>query len=157
MSTPSLPSLRSTFLGELRIFVSQSFFVEGTPHGWRRLDRLDSGDFRGPRISAEVQPGGLDILLRTSDGTLRPDVRLVLMLDDGHPMLVQYRGVRHGSKDVMERIFKGENVDPSEYYLRTSLTFETASSKYDWLNRVVAVGVGRREPNGVVYEVHEIL
>jgi hypothetical protein len=37
------------------------------------------------------------------------------------------------------------------------MTFETASPKYDWLNRIVAVGVGRREPEFAIYEVFEIL
>ena len=44
-----------------------------------------------------------------------------------------------------------------EYYLRTGMVFETASAKYDWLNRIVGVGVGRREPSAAVYDVFEIL
>jgi hypothetical protein len=37
------------------------------------------------------------------------------------------------------------------------MVFETASAKYDWLNRIVGVGVGRREPSAAVYDVFEIL
>ncbi len=45
----------------------------------------------------------------------------------------------------------------SEYYLRTAPFFETSSPAYAWLNKIVTVGVGDRQPDGVVYEVFEIL
>ena len=84
-------------------------------------------------------------------------MRLPLELDDGHPLLIVYRGVRHAPAEVMARIAAGEHVPKESYYLRTALTFETASPKYDWLNRIVAVGVGRREPEFAIYDVFEVL
>jgi len=47
-------------------------------------------------------------------------------------------------------------VNPSEYYFRTTPVFETAAEKYAWLNRLVAVGVGRRTRTGVEYSVYAI-
>jgi len=35
--------------------------------------------------------------------------------------------------------------------------FETAAKSYDWLNRVVAVGVGERTPTGVSYKVYSLI
>jgi len=35
--------------------------------------------------------------------------------------------------------------------------FETSSEKYSWLNRMVAIGTGRREAAGPIYDVHEVL
>jgi hypothetical protein len=35
--------------------------------------------------------------------------------------------------------------------------FETAAAKYDWLNRIFAIGTGRRPPEGPVYEIYEVL
>ena len=149
--------LKSVYLGELKIDVTGSVLLGASPLGNRRLDRLDKGHFKGPRVNALILTGGMDLLLGGADGALRPDVRIVLQLDDGDALLIQYRGVRHGPPDVMQRIANGELVPPSAYYLRTSMLFETASKKYDWLNRIVGVGVGRREPGGVVYAVHEVL
>ncbi len=151
-----MPELRSTYLGELRIKVTGSHTLGQSPLGRRRLDELASGHLKGPKINADII-AGMDLLLTGADGALRPDVRLVLKLDDGEVLLIQYRGVRHGAPEVMARIAAGEQVAPSEYYLRTSLVFETASKKYAWLNRIVGVGVGRREPDAAVYDVHEIL
>ena len=152
-----LPALKSSYLGELRIEVSGSYMLGASPAGLRRLDRLDKGHFKGPRLNAEVLTGGMDLLLGGADGALRPDVRIALELDDGEILLLQYRGVRHGPPAVMQRIAQGETVASHEYYLRTGLVFETASKKYDWLNRIVGVGIGRREPAAVVYDVHEVL
>ena len=151
-----MPELKSTYIGELRIEVTGSYMLGASPLGQRRLDRLERGHFKGPKIQAEIV-AGMDLLLGGADGAMRPDVRLVLKLDDGETLLIVYRGVRHGPPEVMQRIAKGEQVPPHEYYLRTGLVFETASRKYDWMNRIVAVGVGRREPGAAVYNVFEIL
>ena len=152
-----MPELESTYIGELRIEVTGSYMLGGSPLGQRRLDRLDKGHFKGPKVEAEIVAGGMDLLLGGADGALRPDVRLVLKLDDGETLLIVYRGVRHGPPEVMQRIAKGEQVPPHEYYLRTGMAFETASRKYDWMNRIVAVGVGRRAPGAAIYDVFEIL
>jgi len=152
-----MPELKSTFIGELKIAVTGTYMLGECPQGRRRIDLLSKGQFEGPRINAKIVPGGVDLLLAGNDGAVRPDVRLLLELDDGHPLLSIYRGVRHGSPEVMSRIAAGELVPRENYYHRVALTFETASPKYDWLNRIVAVGVGRREPEFAVYEVFEIL
>ena len=58
---------------------------------------------------------------------------------------------------TIERLNRGENVDPSEYYFRVAPFFETASAKYGWLNRIVTVATGHRLPEGPVYQVFEVL
>jgi len=152
-----MPELKSAYIGELMMEVTGSYMLGDAPVGKRRLDRLDKGHFKGPKIQAEIVTGGMDILLGGTDGAVRPDVRLILKLDDGEILLIQYRGVRHAPAEVMQRIAKGERVPPNEYYLRTSLVFETASKQYHWMNRIVGVGVGRREPSAVFYDVFEVL
>lgn len=152
-----MPELKSAYIGELKIAVTASYMLGNGPLGNRRIDLLSQGQFEGPRIKARIVPGGVDILLGGSDGAVRPDVRLPLELDDGHPLLISYRGVRHAPAEVMARIAAGERVPRESHYLRTALTFETASAKYDWLNRIVGIGVGRREPEFAIYEVFEVL
>jgi len=68
-----------------------------------------------------------------------------------------YRGIRHGPADIIKRIDQGEVVDPATYYFRINPLFETASTKYDWLNRIVSIGIGHRQAGGPVYSVFEIL
>lgn len=45
-----MQELRSSYIGELKIGVTASYPLGRTPLGWRRLDRLDFGHFKGPRI-----------------------------------------------------------------------------------------------------------
>jgi hypothetical protein len=35
--------------------------------------------------------------------------------------------------------------------------FETSSEKYDWMNRIIAVGTGHRLPDGPIYSIFEVL
>ena len=149
--------LRSEYLGRLTIEVGQSHMVGATPRGRLRVDVFSGGGFEGPRIKAKLLSGGSDALVERGDKALQPDVRLTLQTDDGALIFVNYRGVRHGSPEAMAMIARGEIPEPSAYYLRNAPFFETAAPKYDWLNRIVSVGVGRRTPTQAIYEVHEIL
>ncbi|MGI9524488.1 MAG: DUF3237 domain-containing protein, partial [Hyphomicrobiaceae bacterium] len=82
---------------------------------------------------------------------------MILRTDDNALIYVQYTGVRYGTAEVMSKLAAGETVDPSEYYLRSTPYFETASQQYDWLNRIVSVGIGRRTPDHAAYDVYHIL
>jgi len=123
----------------------------------RRIDIFNGGEVEGPLLRGTILPGGSDTLLTRNDSSLAPSVRLMIKTDDEALILVRYKGIRHGPPEVMERIANGMNVEPSEYYLRNAPFFETSSGKYDWLNRIVSVGIGRRETDSAVYDVHEIL
>jgi hypothetical protein len=129
-----------------------------TPAGNRRVFTVSGGQFLGDQLRGEVLPqAGSDLLLVRAGGSYQQDVRLILRTDDGALILMTYRGVRHASPEVSARIARGERVAPSDYYLRTTPFFETASPKYAWLNKIVSVGIGERQPDGVSYEVFEIL
>jgi hypothetical protein len=52
---------------------------------------------------------------------------------------------------------RGEPVDPTIYYFRMNPMVETSSKKYDWMNRIIAVGTGDRLPDGPVYGIFEVL
>jgi hypothetical protein len=66
-------------------------------------------------------------------------------------------GLRHGPPDVLAALARGESVDPSTYYFRTTPRFETSSQPYAFLNRVLAVSSGDRRASGPIYTIEEIL
>ena len=68
-----------------------------------------------------------------------------------------YQGLRHGPSDVMDRMERGEAVDPTSYYFRINPLLETSAPKYDWINRIVAIGIGYRRADGLIYSVFEVL
>jgi len=119
---------------------------------------VSGGQFTGDRLSREVLPqGSSDFLLLRADGSYQQILRLVLQTEDQQLILTTYRGVAHASTEVGARRARGEQIAPSEYYLRTAPFFETASAKYAWLNKIVSDGIGERGTDEVKYEVPEIL
>lgn len=159
-STPTSPDLaadlKSEFLFDMKGALEAPQSVGSTPAGGRRIWYFKSGSFAGPRLRGEVLPGGGDWALERPDGVVQLDVRITLCTEDGALIYVTYRGVFDASPDVLRRLRSGEPVDPAEYYFRTTPVFETSAEQYRWLNRIVAVGVGRRTGAGIEYAVYAI-
>lgn len=154
----TMNELRSKRLFTITIRLHPTIEMGNTPAGKRRVFAVSGGEFEGDRIRGTILPIiGSDLLLVRADGSAQQDVRMLLQTDDQALVLMTYRGVRHASDEVNARIARGESVDPADYYLRTAPFFETASPKYAWINKLVAVGVGERRGDNVVYEVFEIL
>jgi len=123
----------------------------------QRVAAVPGGIFEGERLSGTVLDGGSDWQTIRGDGATTLDVRLVLETDDGALIGMTYSGIRHGPAEVLARLAKGEAVDPADYYFRTSARFTTSDPRYAWINGIVAVGLGHREPQGPVYNLFEIL
>jgi hypothetical protein len=51
----------------------------------------------------------------------------------------------------------GADVDPSEYYFREALFFETPVGKYEWLNRIIAIAKGGRLKSEGFIDAYEVL
>src|SRR5215212_6371946 len=149
-------TLASEFLATLEIELLESFHLGHTPFGSRRIDIFRGGCLKGPRIEAKILNGGSDALLRRSDGAIQPDVRLTVETGDGALIYVTYRAVRRGPPDIMAALDRGENPSPTSYYLRSVPFFETGAEDYAWLNQIVTVGVGRREPQRAIYDIFQI-
>src|SRR5262252_4652440 len=66
-------------------------------------------------------------------------------------------GVRHGPPEVIAALARGEAVEPSRYYFRTVMRFETADPALAWLNRILALGTGAREKLAVRLDVYEVV
>jgi hypothetical protein len=149
--------LRSEFLCTLAGEVGSPKEVGVMPQGERRIVPIEGGRFDGPRLRGRVLPFGADWMSIRSDNVIAIDCRAVLETDDRALIYMYYRGFRYGPSSVMEALGRGESVDPSAYYFRIAPAFETGSDKYSWLNRIVAVGIGRRVPSGPIYDIYKII
>jgi uncharacterized protein DUF3237 len=153
----TLRTLRSRALFVIRLDVRPIEVIGSTPGGNRRVGIVTGGSFVGERLSGDVLDGGSDWQNVRRDGATTLDVRLILRTHDGCLIGMTYQGIRHGPAEVLESIAKGIPVDPAAYYFRINPMFETADPRYDWLNRVLAVGIGHRPPEGAIYSVFEVL
>jgi hypothetical protein len=150
--------LRTAHLFTIWLEVGEIKDLGATPYGNRRIAAVKGGRFEGEELRGTVEPAPAgDWLLLRRDGVLMLDVRLTLRTQDDALIYMSYRGMRHGPQWVLDRLNKGEKVDPSEYYFRTAPLFETASEKYSFLNRIMSIATGRREAAGPIYEVFQVL
>ena len=152
-----IAEIRTQHLLTLKLAVNGMQPIGETPSGNRRVGLVAGGTFEGARLKGIVLPGGADWMIVRPDGVTTLDVRIVLQTGDGAAIGLTYKGLRHGPAAVMEKVNSGQFVDPSEYYFRTIITFETASPKYAWLNTIFGIGTGSRPPEGPVYDIFEVL
>src|ERR1043165_9378522 len=127
------------------------------PFGHRRVVNLLGGTVSGAKLNGRILPGGADWQIMAKDGALDIHARYTIESDAGALIQVDSKGVRHGPSEVLARMPKGEDVDPSLYYFRTVMRFETAHPSADWMNRILAVARGAREKNAVKLDVYEVL
>jgi len=153
-----MEDLKTEFLFEVSEELQVPEEVSATRQDPRRLINITGGSVTGPKLQGEVLAGGNHWVRVRPDGVFELDARLTLHTDDGHLVYTAYQGIVHAPPDITLRLRQGEsNIDPSAYYYRTTLTFETGPQGYDWLNRTVAVGVGKRTSTGVTYSVYAVL
>jgi Protein of unknown function (DUF3237) len=150
------PDLKLSF--EARVSVDAPRVVGPSSHGLRRIVPITGGTVSGPAFQGRVVPGGADWQFVRPDGVLSIEAKYTLESNDGVLVMVTNRGVRHGPASVIEKLTRGEAVDPSLYYFRTTAEFEApVSSKYAWMNRAVFVGVGERQADVAVIKFYEVL
>jgi hypothetical protein len=152
-----MAEIRTTHLFKMTLEVAGMQPIGATPAGNRRIGLVAGGTFEGARLRGKVLQGGADWIVVRPDGVTTLDVRLVLETDDGAAIGMTYRGLRHGPPEVMDKLNRGEPVDPSTYYFRIAVAFETAAAKYVWLNSAAFIGTGDRTPTGPIYDVFEVL
>ena len=86
------------------------------------------------------------------------DVRLALLTADGATITMTYTGLAYGkTEEAMTQFRNREAVLDADIHIRTTPRFETSDPRYDWLNRVIAVGHGYRDAEESGYRVFEIV
>ena len=129
------------FLMLLRLTTAGTEEIGSTPRGKLSIFPVTGGSFEGDRLPGRVLPGGGDWVIAMPDGTFELDLRVTLETDDGALIHMTLTGVR----------------DDANQYFRTLPRFETAAPKYEFLNRMLAVGIGEIHPDGPVHAIEELV
>lgn len=136
--------MRSRPLMTLRLSTAPTQNIGAGPRGTRLTFPITGGSFEGDRLRGKVLPGGGDWVLKRPDGVLELDLRITLEVDDGALIHMTFEGIRDdGAKGAP--------------YFRTLPRFETADTKYSFLNRLLSVGAGEIGADGPVHVIEEIL
>jgi hypothetical protein len=146
-SEPVVPNLEH--IAQLIVHLLEPIEAGRNIRGSRRLIPITGGQVTGPRLFGRVLPGGADHQLIRTDGVSEIEARYVIETEDGHRIYVRNVGVRHGPQEAIDRLNRGELVDPGLIYFRTVVSFETEAKDLQWLMRDLFVGTGARFPDRV--------
>jgi len=146
--TPTL-----TFIARIDIEVAApiDLGVGDGPH--RRIVPILGGTVRGPELNGIVLPGGADFQVLRTDTRTELEARYAIETDDGERVYIENFGIRSGSAEDIGRITRGEPVDPSRIYFRSSPRMSAVGERWSWLTSRIMVARGERQPDSVRLEV----
>jgi hypothetical protein len=136
-------------VADLVVRIAQPIEIGRISGNLRRMIPIAGGEVFGPALHGKVLPGGADYQIMRADGVTDLHARYVIETEDGQLIYVENSGVRYGPPELMEKLRRGEPVDPALIYFRTTPRFETAAPGYEWLMRSLFVCSGARFPDRV--------
>jgi len=152
--TPQL-STRYVFTITARIGEVTSAGEIGT--GVRRIIPIIGGEVKGEGINGKVCPFGADFQIIRPNELIELEAKYAFETDDGAVVCVENKGLRFGPVDLLQKLKRGEPVDPKLIYCRTVPRFETGAAKYRWLMETLFIGSAARHADRVVIDVHRVL
>lgn len=142
---------------DLVVRVGTPIEVGNTPAGLRRLIPIVGGEVTGLCLQGRILPGGADFQLIRPDGVTELHARYVVECRSGARIYIENSGLRHGPAEAMQRLIRGEEVDPAVIYFRTTPRFETGDESLSWLTRHIFTASGVRRPGQVELAIYQIL
>ena len=152
-----ISALQTKHVFRLAIKVGAPIVAGDIGHGIRRVIPILGGDVFGDGIKGTIFPVGADFQVIRPSGFTELEAKYAFEMDDGAIVYIENIGIRFGPKELLDRIAKGEIVDPTRIYFRSVPKFETGSEKYRWLMESLFIGVGARHPDRVEIDVHQVM
>ena len=125
--------------------------------GERRIIPITGGEVRGKDVNGKILPFGADFQIVRPDSSIELEAKYAFETDDGAVIYVENRGIRRGPLELVQKLNRGEAVDPALIYFRTVPRFETGAAKYRWLMESLFVASAARHAGRVVIDVHQVL
>ena len=151
------PQLQTKHVFTLVIEVGAPIVAGDFGYGLRRVIPILGGTVHGDGITGRILPGGADFQVIRPDGFTELEAKYAFELDGGAVVYIENIGIRFGPKEALDRIARGEEVDPALIYFRSVPKFETGAATYRWLMQHLFIGVGARHPDRVELDVHQVL
>ena len=126
-------------------------------HGVRRIIPIIGGDVRGETVNGKVLPFGADFQIIRPNELIELEAKYAFETDDGAVVYVENKGIRFGPVDLLQKLKRGEPVDPNLIYCRTVPKFEAGAEKYRWLMQHIFIASAARHADRVVIDVHQVV
>ena len=151
------PQLATRYVFTLTVRIGEVTSAGETGHGVRRIIPILGGEVKGETVNGKVCAFGADFQNIRPNELIELEAKYAFETDDGAVVYVENRGLRFGPVELLQKLKRGEPVDPELIYFRTVPKFETGSEKYRWLMQNLFVGSAARHADRVVIDVHQVL
>ncbi len=151
------PELKTRYVFTITAEIAAVTSAGELGHGLRRIIPITGGAVKGEKVNGKVLPFGADFQIIRPNELIDLEARYAFETDDGAVVYVENKGIRFGPVELLERLKRGEPVDPKLIYFRTVPKFETGHEKYRWLMQHIFVASAARHADRVVIDVHMVL
>ena len=152
-----IPVLQTKYVFTITAHIGSVTSAGDIGHGVRRIIPVIGGEVRGAGINGKVCAFGADFQIIRPNELIELEAKYAFETDDGAVIYVENKGIRFGPVELMQRLKRGEPVDPKLIYFRTVPRFETGAAKSRWLMEHLFIGSAARHADRVVLDVHQVL
>jgi Protein of unknown function (DUF3237) len=151
------PALQTKYVFTITAYIGGVTSAGEIGSGVRRIIPIIGGEVKGETINGKVCAFGADFQIIRPNELIELEAKYAFETDDGAVVYVENRGIRFGPAELLQRLKRGEPVDPDLIYFRTVPKFETGAAKYRWLMEHIFVASAARHADRVVIDVHQVL
>ena len=151
-----VPALETKYVFTITARIAEVTTAGDIGQGVRRIIPITGGEVTG-EVNGKVLPFGADFQIIRPNELIDLEAKYAFETNDGAVVYVENKGIRFGPVELLQKLKRGEAVDPKLIYFRTVPKFETGAEKYRWLMQRVFVGSAARHADRVVIDVHQVM
>jgi hypothetical protein len=152
----SIPALETKYVFTITAKIGDVVSAGEIGTGVRRIIPIIGGEVQG-MVRGKVLPLGADFQIIRPSELIDLEAKYAFETDDGATVYVENKGIRFGPTDLLQKLKRGEAVDPKLIYFRTVPKFETGHENYRWLMEHIFVASAARHADRVVIDVHQVM
>jgi hypothetical protein len=151
-----MPALETKYVFTITARIGSVISAGEIGSGVRRIIPIIGGEVKG-EVNGKVLPFGADFQIIRPNELIELEAKYAFETDDGAIVYVENRGIRFGPVELLQKLKRGEPVDPDLIYCRTVPKFETGHEDYRWLMQHIFIASAARHADRVVIDVHQVL
>jgi hypothetical protein len=151
------PALQTRYVFTVTAHVGGVISAGDIGTGVRRIIPITGGEVKGKDVNGKVCAFGADFQIIRPNELIELEAKYAFETDDGAVIYVENKGIRFGPIELLQKLKRGEPVDPKLIYFRTVPKFETGAARYRWLMESLFIGSAARHADRVVIDVHQVL
>ena len=152
-----IPQLSTKYVFTITARIGEVTSAGDIGTGVRRIIPIIGGEVKGETVNGKVLGFGADFQIIRPNELIDLEAKYAFETEDGAVVYVGNKGIRFGPVDLLQKLKRGEPVDPKLIYFRTTPKFETGAEKYRWLMEHIFVASAARHADRVVIDVHMVL